>query len=196
MNDAIAEVDEDDDVGEVGGTLIRSFGELWSRDMVDWDKGEMLGERRKFKRMSKNATRKEKSCDVWHQRGVYALYHNFRLVYVGQAISTTGIGGRLHDHATKSRFNRQWDSFSWFSIDGFDDNGKPSIEDIGSVDSATLVRTLELVTILIADPPLNRSRGRFKGAERIVQDKKHVKTSSNEDVLQSIRDLLDRVKLT
>lgn len=187
------DIDIEDEPGSAGGTLIRSFGELWSRDAVDWEGRSMLGERKKFKVTVKNPSGRVKFCNIWNQRGIYALYRDFQLVYVGQATSADGIGGRLNVHVTKSRFHRQWDSFSWFSFDGFDAQGKPEPYRPEKVDEKTIARTLELVTMLIANPPLNRSRGRFKGAEKINQGKSDTRELSNKEVLQKMRDLLDSI---
>jgi hypothetical protein len=63
----------------------------------------------------------------------------------------------------------RWDSFSWFGIDSYSATGKRKPYKDSKVKDSTIARTLELVAILVADPPMNRSQGKFKGAEKIVQ---------------------------
>jgi len=164
-------LDQDNQSISKGDTLIRSYGEYWSRDAVAWDRKEMAGTRQHYKKNIKNKKAKVKACDAWYQHGIYALYSDFKLVYVGMAKSTdNGIGSRLFAHHKFARMGRRWDSFSWFGIKGYGENGEMQPYDGRSaVSEATIIRTLELVAILIADPPLKRSQGRFQGAERILQ---------------------------
>ena len=159
------EDEDNEEVESLGDTLIHAYGEYWSREAVDWKSKKISGERRKIR-----GTSKAKHCEVWNQRGIYALYKDFKLVYVGLAISKTrGIGSRLHDHCTKASKRDRWDSFSWFGIDSYDNAGKLKPDVASKVNEATIIRTLELVAILVADPPMNRSKGKFTGAERISQ---------------------------
>jgi hypothetical protein len=153
-----------------GGTLIRAYGEYWSRDAVAWTSKTMLGERRHYKKTVRNKTAKVKTCDVWGQHGIYALYSDFKLVYVGLAQQKDGgIGSRLWAHNKYARMANRWDSFSWFGINRYDEKRKMRPYSKRGVSEATIIRTLELIAILIANPPLNRSQGRFKGAEKILQ---------------------------
>jgi len=184
--------------GALGDTLIRSFGLYWTRDAVDWESKKLLGDRRHYKLTVKNPTAKKRHCDVWKQHGIYALYSNFKLVYVGLANSIDeGIGSRLYSHHTKPRMQGRWDAFSWFGIDAYDNEGRPVLYKTAPVSGPTIVRTLELVSILVADPPLNRSQGRFKGAEQIVQDTSKAPPKPEhlmEDLLEEIKNLRGELK--
>ena len=70
--------EEEQDAGT--GSLVRSYGEYWSREAVDWDLGKIEGHRRHYKANSKNLNKKVRECDIWKQRGIYALYKDFALV--------------------------------------------------------------------------------------------------------------------
>ena len=93
-----------------GETLIQSYGEYWSKDAINGKNKEIRGHRRHYKVTVKNPTAKEKLCNVWEQRGIYALYKDFKLIYVGLAsTSASGIGSRLLSHSTNRRMKDRWD---------------------------------------------------------------------------------------
>src|SRR6266542_1963249 len=96
----------------VAGVLVRK---LW-RDVVTrsgqlgearprWG-GRLLGE---FGRKSSLIT-----VDVWEQQGIYVLWHEWQVMYVGKAISTA-LGSRLRNHLS-DRLAGRWDRFSWYGI--------------------------------------------------------------------------------
>lgn len=94
--------------------------------------------------------------------------------------------------------HKRWDSFSWFSIDAYDVAGTrvpydKTAKKKTKIDGATIARTLELVAILIAHPPLNRSEGGFKGAEKVFQGRLKQRSHSTRDLLEQMRVLLDSV---
>ena len=124
---------------------------------MDWAARQLLGVRKGKKR-----------CDIWNQRGIYALYKDFRIVYVGQADSG-GIGARLSKHRT-DRFAERWDSFSFFGICEVDGHGKAKSARRVTVPPTSVIKSLELMAILLSDAPLNRARGKFPdGAEKVWQ---------------------------
>jgi hypothetical protein len=136
---------------------------------VNWKKQFLRGVRRNYRLTIKNSAKKNKTCNAWNVRGIYALYDNFKLVYIGLAASGEGIGSRLRAHNEKPRMARRWDSFSWFGIDGFDEKGELFKYREHDVSAEVLIRSCELIGILVADPPMNRSQGKFKEAEKIIQ---------------------------
>lgn len=163
-----------DESSEDGDVLINAFGLYWVRQAVNWEERKLHGMRMHAKLTRKNSVEKERAVDVSTQQGIYALYSDAKLLYVGLAMSEEGIGDRLRSHHTKPRLSGRWDTFSWFGINGFDQTGAkrnvPSIK----TDPNTLIRTMELLVILVSDPPMNRASGRFAGAERINQHLKHM----------------------
>jgi hypothetical protein len=169
--------------------LIRAYGLYWVRDAVNWEeqKPKLHGVRMKSKRTDLVVS--EKKVNAWHQQGVYALYSSGKLMYVGLALGTNGIGERLYSHHTKPRLSGRWDSFSWFAFNGFDSNGKKHDDRTSpksriSSDLQTIVRTMELAVILTSDPAMNRASGKFSGAERINQDPDYmIKQPTNAEIM-------------
>lgn len=94
-------------------TLIKTFGKYWRCDKVmDWSKTEpsIFGRQ----------TPKSQRVDFKTMRGVYMLFKGDELVYVGVAVRES-IAKRLKHH-TKDKLCNHWDRFSWFGIDGENQN--------------------------------------------------------------------------
>ncbi|HTC75758.1 MAG TPA: hypothetical protein VK684_09295 [Edaphobacter sp.] len=146
---------------------------------------KLLGERQHYKKNLKNKTAKVKRCDAWGQHGIYARYSDFQLVYVGLANSKgDGIGSRLRAHHKFARMANRWDSFSWFGINRYDEKGKMKPYVKRALSEAPIIRTLELIAILIADPRLNKSHGQFQGAERILQARIDYRRDATDSVVK------------
>jgi hypothetical protein len=166
-------------------TLIKAFGLFWSESAVNWKGKKLYGERQHYKANKRRPIGREPLCNAWEQQGIYALYSDFKLVYVGMTTSQQGLGARLNDHRTEHQVAGRWDAFSWYGLRAYDDKGKlQSYKAPRAVNAETLARTLELSAILIAEPLLNRAAGKFPGAERILQRK--IAHTSEEEKLDSI----------
>lgn len=152
--------------GAAAKYLIHFYGELWNPDMIEWGrqgpggKGKLLG---KFKR---GKTTHE--VDFWEQRGVYALYLDFKLVYVGQVFDGP-LGYRMRTHLT-DRFGGRWDMFSWFGASTVRAT-KCQLPGQRQLRPRTVIDTMESVLIAVADPPLNRKRNSIPGAIQVAQPK-------------------------
>lgn len=155
--------------------LIHLYGEFWNPDTIDWgapgkkkggdgNKGSLIGK-------VKAESGKTVVLDFWDARGVYALYDNFRLVYVGEAFrGVTGcLGKRLRDHLT-DRFAGRWDMFSWFSTSSMRER---TLRAPGSrqVSPDAVIDTLEAFAIVLANPPLNRRYNQMPKARAVEQGK-------------------------
>ena len=135
--------------------LIRAYGLFWNPDIVDrgkpgkGNKGLLQG------RVKKDDT--THTIDFWDTYGIYVLHNEFKAIYVGQAAATR-FGMRLRAHLTDRSAGR-WDMFSWFSLSKINTTSK-TVSDPGirQVSEDTVNDTLEAISILIADPPLNRKR--------------------------------------
>ena len=146
--------------------LIHNMGLFWQRDSVFWGAKKNPG-----KLLGVLATQKRGDpTNFWEQVGVYALYANFRLVYVGQA------GGRMFSLGNRLRQHRQddlagrWDRFSWFGLRFVRNDGtlaKPASVKLGK--HKELLNVLEGICIELAEPPLNSQGGRLRGVERYTQ---------------------------
>lgn len=58
---------------------------------------------------------------------------------------------------------------SFFGICEFDKDGKAKPAKQVTVPPSSVIRSLELIGILLSAPPLNRARGRFPDAEKVWQ---------------------------
>lgn len=147
--------------------LIHLYGEFWNPDAVTWggrgrgNKGHLLG-------IVEVEGGEKREADIWDARGIYALYDNFKLVYVGQVMDQP-LGKRLRDHLTDRHAGR-WDMFSWYSTSTL---RRRTVRSPGGrqVDPGTVANTLESLAIALTNPPLNRRHDQLPGA-RLVEQKK------------------------
>ena len=86
-------------------TLIRAYGEHWSRYAINWKKGEELGGERRHLQKGNQELR---DVNAWDQTGIYVLERDFAIVYVGKADKC--LGKRLKDH-TADHLAARWDTF-------------------------------------------------------------------------------------
>ncbi|HEX7860208.1 MAG TPA: GIY-YIG nuclease family protein [Verrucomicrobiae bacterium] len=172
--------------------LIRAYGQFWNPDIVDWgkqgpgNKGTMLGSGK----WGSNTV----NIDSWEQHGIYILHDDFKCVYVGQTCGQF-LGKRLRDHLT-DRFAGRWDMFSWYGIDSVKKSGKLRRAGARQVPPDELIRTIEALGILIADPPLNRKRESLKKAILVEQTKSphpHTIRHYLQELLDTARDIQSKV---
>jgi hypothetical protein len=149
--------------------MIRSYGLHWRIDKVSWGArgpgggGHLWGAASR----SKNAIR----VDFARQRGIYALYSEYELVYVGQ----TGGGdnnrllNRLRSHR-RDHLSERWNRFSWFGTQ------RVTQQHVLTFDAAHVSATvqealniLEAISTAIAEPRLNLSRGHWDDARQYYQ---------------------------
>jgi hypothetical protein len=149
-------------------SLIKLYGEFWNPDIIEWGeqgagkKGRLLG--------SIKIDGNKRDVDFWEALGVYVLYDNFHVTYVGKAFSTS-IGRRVRDHLT-DRLAGRWDMFSWYSTSNY----RKTTNDLSKagqriLNPETIVTTLESLAILIIDPPLNRRHESLPNALEAQQSK-------------------------
>lgn len=152
--------------------IIGSYGMFWERDLVDWDARpwQLLG------RQGLNSGTL-RIADFRRARGVYILYNDLNVYYVGLASSRNGIGGRLRDHL-KDEHGFGWTRFSWFAFDSPDDSAEPGtdgvievVDQYGSVelDTKVLIRDLEALLQAATQPSANRSVTKFREGEEWLQ---------------------------
>lgn len=162
--------------------LIRQFGEFWNPDMVSWGKkgpgngGKLIGEVK--------GDNGWVNINFWEARGVYVLYDNFTITYVGKAIDQP-LGKRLRDHLS-DRLAGRWDMFSWYSLSSIrwaqNDVRVPGTRQISP---DTMINTLEALCIAIAEPRLNRRKEALPGALEATQ--------VGSEHPQSVRHYLERI---
>lgn len=162
--------------------LIRAYGHYWNPDIVEWGQKGPGGQGRLLGTVKQNGRNYE--IDFWNAFGIYVLHDEFRAIYVGKAASTR-LGPRMRNHLT-DRFAGRWDMFSFFSLSKVNVTSKNVAEPgIRQLKKETVNDTLEAISILIADPPLNRKRESIPAAREAKQIKSpHPKT---------IRSYLERI---
>jgi hypothetical protein len=108
--------------------------------------------------------------DFREQRGIYALYADYDLVYIGQ----TGAGAdrlfkRLRHHKTDHLADR-WNRFSWFGTQWVTKTNLLS-KDVAMVSGSVeaTLNILEAVSIALSEPRLNLQRGKWGDATQYFQ---------------------------
>jgi hypothetical protein len=148
---------EDDDNEDASGAntdrIVRvpAFGLYWDKSKVRWNSGELLG----------RGPGSSNRVDFADQHGVYILYKDRSVAYVGRTIDS--LYGRLRAHNRDNKSVR-WDRFSWFGFREVADNGQLNAMP-PDVDPAHLVSILESVLIEALEPPVNGRRGDFLGLQ-------------------------------
>lgn len=143
---------------ESSDSIIHSFGMYWQRDLVLW-----RGEPRVYGKQQVLS----KAVDFGKQKGIYILYDQHTVIYVGRCIDRP-LGRRLYEH-TVDRLGSRWNRFSWFGLLDVTQEGNLR-ESAVNASLAALVATLEALLIEALEPPQNRKRGDDFSAVEYVQD--------------------------
>lgn len=141
--------------------MIRTYGLHWSSDKVNWgargagNAGQLLG--------YKTRDTKNNRVDFRDQRGIYALYYDFDLVYVGQTgARDSRLFDRLKIHLSNHLAER-WNRFSWFGTQYVTKENRLSADaKAPTLTTDEFLDVLEAVAIAIAEPRLNLRRGNWK----------------------------------
>jgi hypothetical protein len=144
--------------------LIHNVGLFWNAEKVNWGSRGKDNEGKLEGVLARKKT--SDPVDFREQIGIYVLYSNFRIIYVGQtggAGSTQKLFTRLkqhrHDHTTE-----RWDRFSWFGIRPVNQSGKlRAAKEYSHPKIETILNHIEGILIYSSEPPLNRQAGRFGG---------------------------------
>lgn len=153
--------------------MFRSYGLFWREDHIFWGwskvKGHLKGQE------VDNDTGKTKTrspeIDFRDQIGIYALYYNFELVYIGQVGANTddsrgkSLFDRLKDHRD-GRHSERWDRFSWFGVQDVKNSEeltKFRTAPLSGVTRGQVLDLFEAVGIALSEPKLNLQRGKLRG---------------------------------
>jgi hypothetical protein len=146
--------------------MIRTYGLFWRAEDVFWGKPKVSGALLGSKTQSTKAT----PVDFREQKGIYALYANYELIYVGQTgAKNDRLFNRLKFHLADHLADR-WDRFSWFGTQWVTQQHLLS-NDTAALheDVSKVLNILEAVSIAIAEPKLNLQRGRWGDAKQYFQ---------------------------
>ena len=144
--------------------LIHNYGLFWNEKDVFWGKGNKAG--RLLGVPTTNIT--NAPVDFREQSGVYVLYADYELVYVGQVGSGhQKLFSRLKQHTRDSLAGR-WNKFSWFGVRWVKKGGGLAAEADGKhTNHSSVLNHIEAILIHAAEPKQNRQGGRF--GEDVVQ---------------------------
>lgn len=132
-------------------SVIQNYGLFWREDRVNW-KGNPVSLCGVEKNKAKNIV------DFREQKGIYALYANYKLVYVGQAeAKQDALLTRLRQHRLY-KFQGRWDMFSWFGtryVTGANQLSSHSDSTVPQQPKTDILDMLEGLVIAISEPRLN-----------------------------------------
>lgn len=174
-----------------GQKIIANMGLFWRRDKVRWRGNRGIGRARLAGK--RQSAKKKGVVDFWKQTGIYALYADYHLVYVGQAglSDLSCFGNRLKQHQTDDLAGR-WDMFSWFGLQKVrsSDNKVGKRTKLSVSSRAHLANVLEGILIEVAEPPMNSQKGRFgRRVERYIQEDDSAQPAAEADEKKMIAKL-------
>ena len=151
---------------------IKNYGLMWDRDGVRWSGSRGNAGRLMGQGPIGNPVGGQSEVDFRRQIGVYILYRNESVVYVGQ----TGSGNkrlfsRLKDHRTDHLADR-WDKFSWFGVRNVNQDGSLSRaqgELPRTLTAAEILDLLEGLLIKVVEPPLNKQGAKWSSMGQYYQ---------------------------
>lgn len=175
------------------------MGLFWNADYVFWGKkgpnkkGRLLG-------TLQNKIRNGVVVDFWKQIGIYALFLDYQLVYVGQT-KGTNLGPRLREHM-RDYISGRWNAFSWFGMHAVTKKNqlrKANKNKKLYLPLGTVLNTVEGICIEIAEPHLNLQSGRFNKDVEVYMQKKGAEVvdipTRLENIEKSILDLTNKRRL-
>lgn len=146
--------------------LIRNYGLFWTEEDVFWGKGSVAGTLLGVPVSNVTA----EPTDFREQAGVYLLYADYQLVYVGKAGSgNQKLFSRLKQHR-RDALAKRWNQFSWFGTRTVLASGTlRAAPQVIQIQHGRLLDHIEAILIHAAEPRQNRQGGRFGNAEQYVQ---------------------------
>ena len=147
--------------------LISNFGLFWKKDDVFWGKprvaGNLLG--------ILAGARRSSAVNFREQAGIYVLYADYKIVYIGQAGNgNSKLYSRLKFHLSDDLAGR-WNQFSWFGLKWVLNDGGLS-GSTAALHPATdiLLNHIEAILIHASEPPKNKQGGLWgKGVAQFLQ---------------------------
>jgi hypothetical protein len=149
--------------------MLTHYGLFWSAADVLWSgtkagPGHLRGRERVRLERQGRPTKLEidNASEYSSWIGVYCLYRDSRLIYVGEAGlgKDTTLFSRLKAHRSDHLADR-WDEFSWF--------GRAPAESRPTTDVIEAFAQLEAVLIAVTNPGFNKQNGTFAEAVQVFQ---------------------------
>ena len=165
-------------------TLISSLGLFWREDYVFWGAGNQSG-----RLLGVPATnRTAKPIDFREQIGIYVLYSDYKIIYVGQSGSgEQKLFARIKQHR-KDDLAGRWNRFSWFGTRRV--FYRTRLSGVGEAFNPTrygVLDHIEGILIHACEPPLNGQDGRFGiNVKRYLQIRDERLGPSTHELLETI----------
>ena len=170
--------------------LIKAYAQNWNPNIINWcsrgrnNAASLMGQVK--------VKTKWHNINFWNTKVIYVLYDNYKCTYVGKALDR-GFGIRLKEHLS-DRLSNRWDTFSFYSLSTINvTTGETRAPGTRQISSETMINSLEAISILIADPSLNRKRESLKDALEIYQ-LQGTEDESKESYQQDIIARLDEIE--
>lgn len=126
--------------------------------------------------------------DFREQSGVYVLYADYELVYVGQVGSgNQKLFTRLKQH-TRDSLSGRWNKFSWFGIRWVKKDGDLAAEaEAKHSTHSEVLNHIETILIHSAEPKQNRQGGRFgEDVDQYLQTRDEQLGPTQEEMLHDL----------
>ncbi len=172
--------------------LIKNYGLFWKEEDVFWGKqgksGTLLG---------KSAKNSSRIVDFRDQIGIYVLYADYKIVYIGQAGAgkDSNLFARLSQHRRNDLAGR-WNQFSWFGLLAvLNNNILAASKQNHNHDTKVVLDHFEAMLIHVIEPPLNRQGGKWGKSEQFLQlrDKENI-GSKDSEVLREILEKIEKYR--
>ena len=171
--------------------LIKAYG-------LHWDPEQIYGYNNQSSRISfrgfvKKGNKKHE-IDFWKAKGIYALFKDFELVYIGK-VTENRLGTRIASHW---RYRKDhWDTFSFYSFSDIDfKQGKvKTITNTSVINNNMAIRTIEAIIINTAVPFNNKQETRFPNSHKVTQ-KKFIEYNTINDVMDRLEKIEKRLLTT
>ncbi len=159
-------------------SLIKNYGLFWKAEDVHWglpnNPGNLYGKK------SNSST----PVDFRDQTGIYVLYADYKIVYIGQAGkgASTNLFTRLRQHRTDDLAGR-WNQFSWFGLKSVLKSNVLSNDKQKHIhEKSEVLDHFEAILIHTIEPPLNRQGGKWGQATHFLQhrDNKNLEPTPSE----------------
>lgn len=169
-----------------GRLLIQCFGLFWKWEDVFIGRG--LGRQGELLGFPRGGKRKD-PIDFADQRGIYVLYSDYQVIYVGQT-GAQGLMRRLAQHR-RDHLAERWDRFSWYGTRWITKPGRLSaLKSNTHPPLAVVLDQIEALLISTAEPSLNRSSGRWRrGVKQIFQVRDERLGPSPEEMIKYLWDV-------
>lgn len=185
----------DDAVDEQPTGFVTHYGLFWYESDVLWKqrgsaKKALLGrEKTKLERRGAPSAQERRDAEDYADFvGLYCLYRNANLIYVGEAglANKSTLFTRLSAHRS-DHLSDLWDQFSWFGC-------KRNHLDAANVTAGLGLQQMEAVAIAIVNPGNNKQSGTFAGATQVFQVPSEAADGDVDTKLERILQELDALK--